>query len=93
MIKVYECYGEMNEHGVCEKDLTLELWGGSAKYPNSKFYFSDFKKRPFVDEKHQVFQWLLECASKLLLPMHAKELAEYALKNYITWEEKNEKRG
>ncbi len=88
MIKVYECYREMNEDGVCEKDLTLELWSASTKYPDSKFYFSDFKKCPFVDEKHQVFQWLLECASKLIFPMHAKELAEYALENYVTWEEK-----
>jgi len=88
MIKVYECYGEMNENGVCEKDLTLELWSSSTKYPDSKFYFSDFKKTPFVDEEHQVFQWLLECASKLFFPMHAKELVEFALENYVTWEQK-----
>ena len=87
MIKIYECYKLMDEHGNTEKDLTLELWGGSTKHPDSKFYFSDFKKNPYIDEKHQIFQWLLECASSLDWPFHAKELAEDALKNYVTWEE------
>ena len=86
MIKVYECWTLMDENGYSEKDITLELWGASTKHPDSKFYFSDFQKSPFVEEKHQDFQWLLECASKLTFPMHAKELAEFALKNYITWE-------
>ena len=88
MIKVYECWKEVDENGNCEKDLTLELWGSSTKYPDRKFYFSNFEKSPFVDEEHQVFQWLLECASKLLFPMHAKELVEFALENYVTWEQK-----
>lgn len=90
MIKVYECWSLMDENGESKKDLTLELWGGSTKHPDSKFYFSDFKKSPFVDEEHQVFQWLLECASKLTFPMHAKELCEYALQNYVTWEKPRE---
>lgn len=88
MIKIYKCYGLMDDKGYCKEDITLELWGASTKHPDSKFYFSDFKKSPFIDEEHQVFQWLLECASKLTFPFHAKELAEYALKNYITWENK-----
>lgn len=75
MIKVYDK----------DNDKILELWGASTKHPDSVFKFSDFKKSPSVDEEHQVFQWLLECASKLTFPFHAKELAEYALKNYITW--------
>lgn len=86
MIKVYECWGEIDENGNCEKDLTLELWGSSTKYPDSKFYFSNFQKNPFIDEEHQVFQWLLECASKLAFPTHAKKLVEFALENYVTWE-------
>jgi hypothetical protein len=76
MIKVYQY----------EEDIILELWGGSTHHPDSRFHFSSFQKSPFVDDKHQIFQWLLECASKLTFPMHAKELAEYALKNYVTWE-------
>lgn len=90
MIKVYECWSLIDENGNTQKDLTLELWGGSTKHPDSKFYFSDFKKSPFVDEEHQIFQWLLECASKLTFPFHAKELCEYALKNYVTWEKPRE---
>ena len=80
-LKIYECYDEKNE-----KTLTLEVWSSSTKYPDAKFYFSDFNKSEWVSEEHQIFQWLLECASKLTFPMHAKELCEYALQNYITWE-------
>ena len=85
MIKVYECYDLMDENGKCKKDITLELWSSSTKHPDSKFYFSDFKKTPYINEKDQIFQWLLECASKLVHPFFAKELAEYALENYTNW--------
>ena len=33
--------------------------------------------------KGQVFQWLLECASKLNYPPHAADLARYALKDWL----------
>lgn len=69
-----------------EGNYVLELWGGSTKHPDSIFHFEDFQKSEFVDEEHQVFQWLLECASKLTFPFHAKQLAEYALENWCTWE-------
>ena len=69
-----------------EGNYVLELWGGSTKHPDSIFQFEDFQKSEFVDEEYQVFQWLLECASKLTFPFHAKQLAEYALKNWCTWE-------
>ena len=77
MIKVYK---------TDKDDILLELWGASTKHPDSKFYFSNYNKSPFIDEEHQIFQWLLECASKLIFPMHAKELAEFALQNFITQE-------
>lgn len=64
----------------------LELWGGSTKHPDSVFHFSDFKKVEFLDPETQVFQWLLECASKLTFPFYAKELAEYALANWYKWD-------
>jgi hypothetical protein len=86
MIKIRE-YIRVDENGNNNKDLALELWGSSTKHPDSTFYFSDFKKVSWIDEKHQVFQWILECASKLTFPFYAKELAEFALKNYVTWEE------
>lgn len=88
MIKVHECWRVIDGNGNKSKDLTLELWGASTKHPDSTFYFSDFKKSPYINEEHQIFQWLLECASKLDFPFHAKELTEFALRNYVTWEEK-----
>lgn len=65
-----------------EKGYVLELWGGSTKHPDSVFYFNNFKKVDFIEDEYQIFQWLLECASKLTFPFHAKQLAEYALKNW-----------
>lgn len=59
-----------------------ELWGGSTKHPDSIFFFSDFKKVDYLPDKYQVFQWLLECASKLTWPQHAKALAEQALNDW-----------
>ena len=82
-LKIYECYDENNE-----KDLTLEVWSSSTKYPDAKFYFADFKKSIWVAEEYQIFQWLLECASKMNFPSTAKQIAELALKDYVTWEKK-----
>lgn len=89
MIKCYECWEviEKTRDTIRErKDLTLEVWSSSTKYPDAKFYFKDFKKSNWVDEKHQVFQWLLECASKMNFPPTAKQIADLAYEKYITWE-------
>lgn len=72
-------------HYIEDDDYKLELWGGSTKHPDSVFWFSSFLKSEFIDSKYQVFQWLLECASKLNFPFHAKKLAEYALENWYNW--------
>lgn len=84
-LKVYECWTVMDENGESEKTLTLEVWSSSTKYPDAKFYFSDFNKTEWVAEEHQVFQWLLECASKMRWPQTAKEIAELAFEKYVTW--------
>ena len=76
MIKVLED----KEHG-----YRLELWGASTKHPDSVFYFDNFKKNPYLDDKVQIYQWLLECASKLNFPFHAKVLADYAAENWYLW--------
>ena len=65
----------------------LELWGGSTKHPDSIFYYDEFRKNEFVEDKYQVYQWLLECASKLTWPFHAKQLVDYANKNWYNWME------
>ena len=42
--------------------------------------------RYIFEDEQQVFQWLLECASKLTWPMHAKALAEQAMKDWYSFE-------
>lgn len=83
MIKLYK-----NEEG----NYVLELWGASTKHPDSVFHMEDFEMAWWVEKddpaqvEGQVFQWLLECASKLTMPMHAQELARYALENWCVWD-------
>ena len=79
-LKIYKCYDENNN-----EDLTLEVWSSSTKYPDAKFYFSDFNKSEWVAVEHQVFQWLLECASKMRFPTTAKQIADLAYEKYVTW--------
>lgn len=82
MIKVFK-----NDEG----NYVLELWGASTKHPDSVFHMEKFEMAHWVDPndeemvKGQVFQWLLECASKLSFPPHAEQLAEYALENWCVW--------
>lgn len=67
---------------LADKELILELWGSSTKHPDSIFFFSNFKKCSYIDEELQIFQWILECASKLTLPIHARELTDFAIMCY-----------
>ena len=76
-IKIYETE---------ERGLICELWATSTKHPDCRYFFSDFLTSDFIPLKHQIFQWLLEIASKMEFPNNAKMIAEYALKNYVTWE-------
>lgn len=63
----------------------LELWEGSTKHPDSVFHMDDFKMADFISSKYQVYQWILECASRLTFPFHAKELVDYANKHWYNW--------
>lgn len=85
-IKIYECWTIMDENGHSDKTLTLEVWGSSTKHPDAKFCFADFEKTPLFEEKYQIFQWLLECASKMTFPSTAKQIAELAFEKYVNWE-------
>lgn len=66
----------------------LELWDSSTKHPDSVFDMEDFTLPRWVDKNNpiqingQVFQWLLECASKLNHPSHAYALADYAMREW-----------
>lgn len=82
MIKVY-----LND----ENNYVCEIWGASTKHPDSIFHMEDFKVASWVDKnnpedmKLQVFQWLLECASRMIFPPHAEDLAQYAFDNWRVW--------
>lgn len=77
----YKLYSRLSDH-----ETILELWGGSTKHPDSIFRFSDFQLCEWIDPHFQIFQWILECASKLTLPVHAFYLAEWAMEIYkINW--------
>ena len=66
-----------------ENDYILELWGASTKHPDSIFRYSDWKdKSDMFAPKYQIMQWLFYCASKLTFPFYAKELVNYALKEW-----------
>ena len=76
MIKVYL---DKKNNYICE------IWGGSTKHPDSRFNMKEFEKVDFIEEKYQVYQWLLECASKMHFPFYAKEIVDYANKHWINW--------
>lgn len=72
-----------------ENDYILELWGASTKHPDSVFYYNDpkvgFVHSKIIEDKYQIYQWLLYCASCLDFPFHAKEVVEYANKHWYNW--------
>lgn len=76
MIKVYK----KND------DYILELWGASTKHPDSVFKYSDWEyKSQYFEDKYQIYQWLLYCASMLDFPFFAKELVDFANKEWYNW--------
>ena len=69
-----------------DDDYICELWGASTKHPDASFRYSEWEdKSPYLEDEYQVFQWLLWIASRRQFPFHAKELTEYALKNWYNW--------
>ena len=69
-----------------DDDYICELWGASTKHPDARFRYSEWGDRTdLFDDEYQIFQWLLWIASRRQFPFHAKELAEYALKNWYNW--------
>ena len=81
MMSSYKLYSRISDH-----ETILELWGASTKHPDSLFRFSDFTLSDWFPSHRQLFQWILECASKLSFPIHARELTDFAL---VVWEAAN----
>ena len=71
-------YSRVDDH-----ETVLELWGGSTKHPDCVFRFSDFTLSEWFEPEDQIVPWLYECASKLNIPYHAYELAQWACDRYI----------
>lgn len=59
-----------------------EIWGSSTKHADTTFLFSDFNSNEYIEPRFSVFQWLLECASKMYFPSTAREIAELAMKEW-----------
>ncbi len=70
----YVLYSRISDH-----ETILELWGASTKHPDSMFRFSNFKLCDWFPKDRQIFQWILECASKLSWPIHARDLTDFAI--------------
>ena len=70
-------------------DYVCELWESSTHHPDVVYHMNadgKYKKSGlYDDDKYEVFQWLLWIASRRQWPFHAKELTEYALKNWYNW--------
>lgn len=74
MLYPYKLYSRISDH-----ETVLELWGASTKHPDSIFYFSKFALCDWFPAYRQLFQWILECASKLSWPTHARDLCDFAI--------------
>ena len=70
-------YSRISDH-----NTILELWGASTKHPDSRFNYSSFKKVDFISDEVQIYQWLLECASRLTWWFYAKDLVDFANEYY-----------
>lgn len=69
-----------------DNDYVLELWGASTKHPDSVFRYSEWEnKSEYFEDKYQIYQWLLNCASRLSFPFHAKNLVDYANEHWYNW--------
>lgn len=74
------------------KETYLELWGGSTKHPDVRYRFSDYDNRLTMSDWSiigDIYQWVLYCASRLVVPVHAIRLTEWInviARTYFFWE-------
>ena len=74
-----------------ENDYVCELWGASTKHPDSVFHMNHdgkYKKSDlYDDDKYEVYQWLLWIASNLTWRFYARNLAEFAIREWYDVED------
>ena len=62
------------------RETFLELWGGSTKHPDVRYRFSDYDNRLTMEDwsiAGDIYQWVLYCASCLIVPAHALRCSEW----------------
>ena len=74
---MYKLYSKIKTH-----EVILECWGASTKHPDSKFNFKSFELVEWMPPHEQIVPWIFECASKMVMPHHAYDLAKWACKLY-----------
>ena len=87
MICGVKVYSRLSDH-----ETILEVWGGSTKHPDCVFKFSDFeipwfwRDDPQTDKSHPTFiyQWMIECASKMTWWWSTKKIVDFA-NNFYSW--------
>lgn len=77
---MYKLYSRLSDH-----ETVLECWGASTKHPDSVFLFSNFETCDFIDRENQIPAWIWECASKMVLPFHNYELAQFGIEIFEGW--------
>ena len=81
MICGIKVYTRLSDH-----ETILEVWGGSTKHPDCVFYFSDFqipecwRGEDCIGQTSPIFlyQWMIECASKMMWWWNTKEITDFA---------------
>lgn len=71
-------YSRVKDH-----ETILELWASSTKHPDSVFHFSNFKLPSGWETEDKsnpifIYQWLIECASKLTWWFYTRQLVDDA---------------
>jgi len=74
---MYKLYSRIDDH-----ETILECWGASTKHPDSSYRFSTFVLSDWVEPQFQILPWVLECASRLILPSQSYHLTKWILEIY-----------
>ena len=70
------------------KETYFEIWGSSTKHADVVYRYSKFNASELLprENPYNIFAWLCECASRMLIPTTTLEIVFYAqrlLKQYL----------